>query len=68
MTSTTATPATPAGTPRPNPVTTTGIPGLDHVLVRGLMPQGPERHWPEGLRRHGDVLLSDHAPVELEVR
>ena len=43
-------------------------PGLDHVLVRGLMPQGPERHWPEGLRRHGDVLLSDHAPVELEVR
>ncbi len=43
-------------------------PGLDHVLVRGLMPQGPERHWPENLRRHGDVLLSDHAPVELEVR
>ena len=43
-------------------------PGLDHVLVRGLMPQGPERHWPEGLRRHGEVLLSDHAPVELEVR
>jgi endonuclease/exonuclease/phosphatase family metal-dependent hydrolase len=43
-------------------------PGLDHVLVRGLMPQGPERHWPEDLRRHGDVLLSDHAPVELEVR
>jgi endonuclease/exonuclease/phosphatase family metal-dependent hydrolase len=43
-------------------------PGLDHVLVRGLLPQGPERHWPEDLRRHGDVLLSDHAPVELEVR
>jgi endonuclease/exonuclease/phosphatase family metal-dependent hydrolase len=43
-------------------------PGLDHVLVRGLMPQGPERHWPENLRRHGDVLLSDHAPVEVEVR
>ena len=43
-------------------------PGLDHVLVRGLMPQGPERHWPEDLRRHGDVLLSDHAPVELEAR
>jgi endonuclease/exonuclease/phosphatase family metal-dependent hydrolase len=43
-------------------------PGLDHVLVRGLMPQGPERHWPEDLRRQGDVLLSDHAPVELEVR
>jgi endonuclease/exonuclease/phosphatase family metal-dependent hydrolase len=43
-------------------------PGLDHVLVRGVIPQGPERHWPEDLRRHGDVLLSDHAPVELEVR
>ena len=43
-------------------------PGLDHVLVRGLMPEGPERHWPEDLRRHADVLLSDHAPVELEVR
>jgi endonuclease/exonuclease/phosphatase family metal-dependent hydrolase len=43
-------------------------PGLDHVLVRGLMPEGPERHWPEDRRRHGDVLLSDHAPVELEVR
>jgi len=43
-------------------------PGLDHVLVRGLMPRGPERQWPEDLRRHGDVLLSDHAPVELEVR
>ncbi|MBA3384625.1 MAG: endonuclease/exonuclease/phosphatase family protein [Actinobacteria bacterium] len=43
-------------------------PGFDHVLVRGLMPQGRERHWPEDLRRHGDVLLSDHAPVELEVR
>ena len=43
-------------------------PGLDHVLVRGLMPQGPERHWPEDLRRHGNVLLSDHAPVELDVQ
>ena len=43
-------------------------PGLDHVLVRGLLPQGSERHWPEDLRRQGDVLLSDHAPVELEVR
>jgi endonuclease/exonuclease/phosphatase family metal-dependent hydrolase len=43
-------------------------PGLDHVLVRGLTPQGPERHWPEDLRRHGDVLLSDHAPVELEAQ
>lgn len=43
-------------------------PGIDHVLVRGLMPLGLERRWPEDLRRHGAVLLSDHAPVELEVR
>jgi endonuclease/exonuclease/phosphatase family metal-dependent hydrolase len=43
-------------------------PGFDHVLVRGLVVKDPERHWPEDLRRHGDVLLSDHAPVELEVR
>jgi endonuclease/exonuclease/phosphatase family metal-dependent hydrolase len=43
-------------------------PGVDHVLVRGLMPQGPEQRWPDDLRRHRDVLLSDHAPVELEVR
>ena len=42
-------------------------PGLDHVLVRGLEVTHAERHWPEDLRRHGEVLLSDHAPVELEV-
>jgi circadian clock protein KaiC len=36
VTSTAAPAATPAGTPRPNPVTTTGIPGLDHVLGGGL--------------------------------
>jgi endonuclease/exonuclease/phosphatase family metal-dependent hydrolase len=42
-------------------------PGLDHVLVRGLRVVHPERHWSEDRRRHGDVLLSDHAPVEIEV-
>jgi endonuclease/exonuclease/phosphatase family metal-dependent hydrolase len=42
-------------------------PGLDHVLARGLEVTHPERHWPENLRRHDGVLLSDHAPVELEV-
>lgn len=42
-------------------------PGLDHVLVRGLTVRTPERHWPEERRRHADVLLSDHAPVEVEV-
>ena len=42
-------------------------PGLDHVLVRGLRVLRPETHWPDDRRRHGDVLLSDHAPVEIEV-
>jgi endonuclease/exonuclease/phosphatase family metal-dependent hydrolase len=42
-------------------------PGLDHVLVRGLRVVRPETHWADARRRHGDVLLSDHAPVEIEV-
>lgn len=42
-------------------------PGLDHVLVRGLRVVRPETHWSEDRRRHGDLLLSDHAPVEVEV-
>jgi endonuclease/exonuclease/phosphatase family metal-dependent hydrolase len=42
-------------------------PGLDHVLVRGLQVVRPETHWSEDRRRHGEVLLSDHAPVEVEV-
>lgn len=41
--------------------------GLDHVLVRGLATAGPEQHWPEPRRLHEGVLLSDHAPVELEL-
>jgi endonuclease/exonuclease/phosphatase family metal-dependent hydrolase len=42
-------------------------PGIDHILVRGLeLGRGPER-LPPGRRRVGDVLLSDHAPVEVEM-
>lgn len=42
-------------------------PGIDHVLVRGAE-AGELRVWPEERRRRPDgTLLSDHAPVELEV-
>lgn len=42
-------------------------PGIDHVLVRGAEAGAP-RVWPEERRRRPDgTLLSDHAPVELEV-
>jgi endonuclease/exonuclease/phosphatase family metal-dependent hydrolase len=42
-------------------------PGLDHVLVRGLTVRTAEWRWPEERRLHAGVLLSDHAPVEVEV-
>jgi endonuclease/exonuclease/phosphatase family metal-dependent hydrolase len=42
-------------------------PAIDHVLVRGLA-AGPAVVWPEERRRlHDGTLLSDHAPVEVEV-
>ena len=41
-------------------------PGIDHVLVRGAR-SSPERRWPEERRRRGPLLLSDHAPVEVEI-
>jgi endonuclease/exonuclease/phosphatase family metal-dependent hydrolase len=41
-------------------------PGIDHILVRGAT-TSPLRRWPDDQRRHGDRLLSDHAPVELDV-
>jgi endonuclease/exonuclease/phosphatase family metal-dependent hydrolase len=51
-----------------------GLPGfspplagsIDQILVRGL-PAGTPRAWPEDRRRLQGRLLSDHAPVELEV-
>jgi endonuclease/exonuclease/phosphatase family metal-dependent hydrolase len=41
-------------------------PGIDHILVRGA-PSVALRRWPDDQRTVGEHLLSDHAPVELEV-
>jgi endonuclease/exonuclease/phosphatase family metal-dependent hydrolase len=42
-------------------------PGIDHVLVRGAR-VAPMRVWPDERRRRSDgAMLSDHAPVELEI-
>ena len=41
-------------------------PGIDHIVVRGATPS-PLRVWREDLRRRNGLLLSDHAPVDLEV-
>jgi endonuclease/exonuclease/phosphatase family metal-dependent hydrolase len=40
--------------------------GIDHILVRGAAAGVPIR-WPERLRQRGHVLLSDHAPVDVEI-
>jgi endonuclease/exonuclease/phosphatase family metal-dependent hydrolase len=40
--------------------------GIDHILVRGLDTGLPQR-WEPGRRTYGELLLSDHAPVDLEV-
>jgi endonuclease/exonuclease/phosphatase family metal-dependent hydrolase len=40
--------------------------GIDHVLVRGLR-AGEARVWPAEWREYDGRLLSDHAPVEMEV-
>lgn len=42
-------------------------PGIDQVLVRGA-DAGPLVRWPDERRLHGGRLLSDHAPVEVEIR
>ena len=42
-------------------------PGIDHILVRGA-PSTPVRRWPDERRVHGGRVLSDHAPVELDIR
>ena len=41
-------------------------PGIDHVLVRGRGATPPHR-WPDARRELERRLLSDHAPVEVEV-
>jgi endonuclease/exonuclease/phosphatase family metal-dependent hydrolase len=43
-----------------------GGPGIDHILVRGAE-STPVRRWPDAQRAHGNSLLSDHAPVEIEI-
>jgi endonuclease/exonuclease/phosphatase family metal-dependent hydrolase len=40
--------------------------GIDHVLVRGAV-AAREEVWPEGRRRIGGALVSDHAPVEVSI-
>jgi endonuclease/exonuclease/phosphatase family metal-dependent hydrolase len=42
-------------------------PGIDHVLVRGAA-TSPPRRWPTERRRVDGHLLSDHAPVEVEIQ
>ena len=41
-------------------------PGIDNILVRGASAT-PVRRWPDERRLHNGRLLSDHAPVELEI-
>ena len=41
-------------------------PGIDHVLVRGA-PSTPVQRWDDARRTHDGRLLSDHAPVEVEI-
>ena len=41
-------------------------PGIDHILVRGAR-SGEVRRWPDDQRKHDGRLLSDHAPVEVEI-
>ena len=41
-------------------------PGIDHVLVKGAEASTPRR-WPTERRRIDGHLLSDHAPVEVEI-
>jgi endonuclease/exonuclease/phosphatase family metal-dependent hydrolase len=43
-----------------------GGPGIDHVLVRGAA-AGSVHRWPAARRTRNGRLLSDHAPVEIEI-
>ena len=53
-------------TTRPDEAYSATGPRIDHILVRGAVASGV-RVWPDDDRRLGDKLLSDHAPVELEI-
>ena len=41
-------------------------PGIDHILVHGAE-STQVRRWPDEQRLHDGRLLSDHAPVEVEI-
>jgi endonuclease/exonuclease/phosphatase family metal-dependent hydrolase len=41
-------------------------PGIDHIAVRGAIPSAI-RVWPDARRRLDGMLLSDHAPIELDL-
>jgi endonuclease/exonuclease/phosphatase family metal-dependent hydrolase len=41
-------------------------PAIDHILVRGAQPSAL-RVWPDERRRRDGMLLSDHAPIELDL-
>jgi len=41
-------------------------PGIDHLVVRGAVP-GTPTVWADERRRRDGMLLSDHAPIELEI-
>jgi endonuclease/exonuclease/phosphatase family metal-dependent hydrolase len=41
-------------------------PGIDHIAVRGAA-ASPLHAWPDERRRRNGMLLSDHAPVELQL-
>ncbi len=42
-------------------------PGVDHILVRGAARVSTLRRWDDERRVHGSALLSDHAPLELDL-
>ena len=42
-------------------------PGVDHILVRGAARVSTIRRWDDERRAHGSALLSDHAPIELDL-
>jgi endonuclease/exonuclease/phosphatase family metal-dependent hydrolase len=41
-------------------------PGIDHILVR-VATSSALRRWPDDQRKHSEHVLSDHAPVEVEI-
>ena len=66
-TSTLRTPLADAARPvRPRVGFSAAGPAIDHILVRGARTP-PVHRWPDARRERGGRLLSDHAPVEVEL-